>query len=281
MKRRKGFTLQKRQRWQKEGRGQGHGANYQPQLKIRDVKSHGRSSRLGCPDTGRSRVTFSNNEYAVLIECRSDPRSGEIQEQKPLELDSTRVIANEMGVRHPWDRQSGEDIVMTTDILVELTEAGVSRWVPIPVKPATEMRKPRVLAKLEIDRRYWERRGWVQHPILDTDINRTRVANLDFIRNYSVWDRLGIALREPLPAARDALIDALLGATKFARAADVARDIEIRRCWTPGTALALLRHLVASRVLIADFEDAMLFDLPASSFIAYPELALWYSPLLP
>ena len=129
MKRKKGFTQKKMHRWIREGRGKGYGTHYQPFLKIRDVKSEGRASRLGCLDIKRSMVTFSELEYSVLLECKSDPRCKEIQEQKPLERELTRVIANEMGVRHPWDRQSGEDIVMTTDFLVYLVERNSSRWV--------------------------------------------------------------------------------------------------------------------------------------------------------
>lgn len=170
---------------------------------------------------------------------------------------------------------------MTTDFVAMLVEDGRARTVAVPVKPASQMRDKRVLEKLEIERRYHVLRGTEHVLVTDDDLKRKRVRNLDFVRNYENWDALGIALPEPLATARAAFIDALGSAEHWRRASDVAQALELRRGWTPGTGMALLRHLVASRTVIADLEDAMLYDLPAKSFIAYPPLSFWHSPLLP
>ena len=278
MRRRHLSLQQKLKRSAAQGRGRGSGLNYRPELKIRDVASWGRSSRLGYE--GRSYVTFSDIEYAVLLDILGDPRVDEVQDQKSLELDVTLAIAAAMSTAHPRHPITGEYVVMTTDFVVALYDGNTRRLIAVSVKPDTQLRKPRVLEKLEIERRYWVRRGHRFVLITDSEINRLRFRNLDFVRTYDNWSALGIPLPEALAEARQCLIEAILLAPDCTRVADVICQVESQRAWRPGVGLALLRHLVASRVLHANLGQAMLFDLPASAFVAYPDIAVWHSPYL-
>jgi len=62
-KRRFGFDEEKITRFLKEGRGEGHGRDYQPWLTIQDVSSH-------CRKTQREHYLLSNNETAVFLIIR-------------------------------------------------------------------------------------------------------------------------------------------------------------------------------------------------------------------
>lgn len=66
-KRRYGFDEEKITRFLKEGRGEGHGKDYQPWLTIQDVSSHGRSTRIHCRKTQREHHLLSDNETAVFL----------------------------------------------------------------------------------------------------------------------------------------------------------------------------------------------------------------------
>jgi hypothetical protein len=57
-----GFDEEKIERFEKEGRGRGRGADYLPWLTIRDVPSRGRSHRLQGIKTGRVHHLHSDIE---------------------------------------------------------------------------------------------------------------------------------------------------------------------------------------------------------------------------
>ncbi len=154
-KRKYGFDENKIARFHKEGRGEGHGKDYKPWLTIQDVASYGRSSRKHCLKTGREHHLLSDNEAGLFLLFDWSDTVLDIREEFPLDRDETRRIAAEMGVRHPIDTQSGTDIVMTSDFLVDLrTDNGIKHIVR-SLKPYTELSDSRTLEKQEIERRYW------------------------------------------------------------------------------------------------------------------------------
>ena len=143
--------------WLKEGRGQGHGKTYKPWLKIQDVPSTGRSSRLLGDTTKRTHHLLSDLERGVCLALDGSAAVIDIREQFPLPREDTIAIAGEMGVKHP--RHGGIDIVMTTDFLVDVRTGGDVRLEAIAVKPASALDDMRTIEKLEIERRYWLGRG--------------------------------------------------------------------------------------------------------------------------
>ncbi|GAA0463647.1 hypothetical protein GCM10008935_19210 [Alkalibacillus silvisoli] len=62
-------------KWIKEGRGTGSGADYQPWLKVQDVSSLGRSTRLKGTKAGRQHEFLSDLErnYFYLTEFSDVP----------------------------------------------------------------------------------------------------------------------------------------------------------------------------------------------------------------
>lgn len=143
------------QRFIKEGRGKGEGAEYLPWLTIQDVPSEGRVHRIPSLKYGRLHHLLSDLEkYAFTIYEWNDAVL-DIREQFPLDREITRRIAAECGIKHPTDPETGCDIVMTTDLLLTTIINGECVLKARAVKPSEELTN-RTVAKLEIERRYWQ-----------------------------------------------------------------------------------------------------------------------------
>nr|WP_245833202.1 TnsA endonuclease N-terminal domain-containing protein [Oceanobacillus timonensis] len=101
-------------KWVKEGRGAGNDVNYQPWLKIQDVSSLGRSTRLKGIKTGRQHEFLSDLERNCFYVAEFSDVTLDVHEQFPLlPHEETILIADELGVKHPTDPKTGESIVMT------------------------------------------------------------------------------------------------------------------------------------------------------------------------
>ena len=144
-----GFDEARIARFHKEGRGTGHGADYQPWLTIGDVPSRGRSHRPKSTKTGRVHHLLSDIERHTFHLFDWDDAVTDIREQFPLDRDITPRIAEQLGVEHPRDVKTRTPLVMTTDFLVDMVRDGRQVLLALAVKPAEELDKPRVLEKLD------------------------------------------------------------------------------------------------------------------------------------
>lgn len=68
----------------KEGRGDGKGENYKPWIKIQDVPSLGRSSRISGIKTGRQHELLSDMERNYFLFLEYSDKVQDIREQFPL-----------------------------------------------------------------------------------------------------------------------------------------------------------------------------------------------------
>lgn len=117
------FILSKRARtsriekWIKEGRGSGVGADYKPCINI--LSSLGRSTRLKGIKTKRQHEFLSDLERNYLYLTEYSDLVVDIREQFPLlPLEETIVIADELGLKHPINPKTHKPVVMTTDFLL-------------------------------------------------------------------------------------------------------------------------------------------------------------------
>jgi len=107
----------------KQGRGQGRGADYQPYLRVQDVPSQGLATRIRGWKTGREHHFLSPLECHYFFLLEWSPLIVDIREQFPLDLDETRAIAADLGIRHPTNPRTREPIVMTTDFVNTIRRA--------------------------------------------------------------------------------------------------------------------------------------------------------------
>jgi hypothetical protein len=162
----------------REGRGQGILAHYKPWITIQDFPSNGMVSRVSGSTTGRIHHLMSNLELSLfyLLDWSDDVM--DIREQYPLiDLAQAIEIAEQANIRYPYDPKSGFPYVLTSDFYLE-TKQGM---MVMSVKPSSELGKPRVREKLEIERRYWTMRGVEWNVMTENEINRIKASNIEWL----------------------------------------------------------------------------------------------------
>jgi len=170
-----------------ERRGQGIGADYKPWINVQDFPSLGMVSRVSGTTTGRIHHLMSNLELSLFYLLDWSDDVTDIREQYPL-ADLTQVIeiAEKANIRYPYDPKSGFPYVLTSDFYLE-TKQGT---MVMSVKPSSELGKPRVREKLEIERRYWNAKGVKWSIMTENEINRIKAKNIEWLaqaKNLAVF----------------------------------------------------------------------------------------------
>lgn len=258
-KRKYGIDEDKITRFIKEGRGQGHAAEYRPWLTVHDISSFGRSSRIHSRKTGREHHLLSDLETSVFLLLNWSDAVIDIREQFPLDRDMTRRIAAEMGVRHPIDMQSKTEIVMTTDFLVDVRNGNGSTLIVRTVKPSCELDDVRTLEKLEIDRRYWtDCKGYDWGLITDHDLPKQRIENLRWLHELQSLEHLV----KPYPNYWEDRCTRFMACLQHAGGITIkqlVRHLESSQGFATGEALTVIRHLAANKMVGIDLDAK--FDL--------------------
>lgn len=141
--------------------------------------------------TRRMHHLFSDNEDYFFLMADFANTVVDIREQFPLFPEcATQEIAQSMGVRHPKYPYSTTQLVLTTDFLLTVIDkSGARSLVAWSLKSADELRgrnRKSVLAKLEIERRYWMQRGVLWHLFTSEDFDQTLIDNLDWLSYFTV-----------------------------------------------------------------------------------------------
>lgn len=242
------FDEAKIARFHKEGRGQGQGADYKPWLTVRDVPSHGRSHRPLGMTTGRVHHLLSDIEFRSFLLFDWAEDVADIREQFPLDRDATQRIADGMGVNHPCDVSTRTPLVMTTDFVIDVERNGRRFLMAWAIKPADELDKPRIIEKLEIERRYWQEQGAEWAVITEHEIPRVMADNIAWVHSYGAVENLA----QPYSGyfvEKAALLLREVSAYRRQALSQFAVDMDLRLSMETGTALMLVRHLTATRAL--------------------------------
>lgn len=182
------WTEEKIARLIKEGRGSGELNHYLPWLKIHEVPSEGRSHRPRGWKTNRIHHFLSDLELSYFYYLEWSKKVIDIREQFPLEREDTIKIAFEKGVDHSIDKKTQTHIVMTTDFLITSRVDNKIIQVARSIKPSSELEKPRVIQKLEIERQYWEDRD-IEWALIDEKVMSTQfIKNMKYIHVYYYLD---------------------------------------------------------------------------------------------
>ncbi|MBY7008391.1 heteromeric transposase endonuclease subunit TnsA [Clostridium botulinum] len=169
----------------KEGRGTGIGKEYIPWIRIQDVASLGRVTRVKGIKTGRQHELLSDMErnFFYMLEFSNDVI--DIREQYPLlPIEDTMDIAMELGVIHPKDPKTNEPIVMTTDFLITKNNNGEYVEIARTIKSKDDLLNKRILEKFEIERFYWKRKEMDWGIVTENEIDKIIAHNISFVQGY-------------------------------------------------------------------------------------------------
>jgi len=246
-------------RFLKEGRGQGHGANYRPWLTVQDVSSHGRSTRIHSFKTDREHHLLSDIETAIFLLLDWSDAVIDIRECFPLGRDETRRIASDMGVQHPTDRNTGVEIVMTTDFVVDIQMNNESKLLARSAKPADQLSDQRTIEKQEIERRYWASRTSDWGLITNIDLPTQRVKNLDWLHEMQSLE----FMTEPYSGYWQDRCNRFLECLRKTKGIAIKRffqELESTQGFRTGEGLTILRHLAANKIITFDLDRELNFD---------------------
>ncbi|MBL8203477.1 MAG: heteromeric transposase endonuclease subunit TnsA [Blastocatellia bacterium] len=249
----------------KEGRGQGTGQDYRPWLAIYDVSSTGRVHRIKGWKTNRTHHLLSDQERNFFYLLEWSDSVIDVREQFPLDLDETQLIAKDMGIKHPADQSSGFPWVFTTDFLITVRNQNQISQIARTVKPSDFLEKDRIIEKFELERRYWVSRGIDWGIVTEKDLPQVLVTNIGFIHG-DYWLE---ATSETSAVEMLALVDSfklrLLNYTGTVHHFTDAFDIDFNL--KAGTALRLLKYLIAKKQVTVDMNEKIKFTKSVQSLI--------------
>jgi len=121
---------------------------------------------------------MSNYETSLFFLLDWSDNVTDIREQYPLlNLSDAIATAERAQIRYPFDPISGFPYVMTSDFYIE-TPFGME---VISVKLSSELAKPRVREKLEIERRYWQSQGIKWRIVTENEIDVSKARKIEWL----------------------------------------------------------------------------------------------------
>jgi hypothetical protein len=256
--RRKKLTGKAMERRLAEGFGQGSGAGYIPWLRTTDVPSHGTASTIQGWKHDRFYHLLSHNERNYFYCLEWQDAVTEIREQFPLRpVERTVQIAKIMGVLHPRGPE-----MQTTDFLLTVTVRNHSVTAVRTVKPMKELRKRRVLEKLEIERRYWLEEGIDDWGIIVAeDIPKEVWLNMHWLHECRDAAKLTPITAEEIDRVRNWFLTHLASGSAY-KLALLSSACDAELSLRTGLALKILRHLLARKELLCNIRIRLRTDVP-------------------
>ncbi|MDF2985209.1 MAG: Tn7-like transposition protein [Eubacterium sp.] len=248
----------KLKRYISEGRGQGVGKDYKPWITVHDFPSEGIISRQPGWKSNRVCHFLSNNElrYFYLLEWADNVI--DIREQYPMNLEDTLRIADELGIKHPVNSKNDVPYVMTSDFMITVNVEGKETNIVRTIKPASNLEKKNVIEHFEIERRYWAEKGISWGIVTDKNIPRILVSNIEWAYySYKLdsYGELGIKELQYYGEILKERLESCDGKIVY-----VARAFDKEMNLTPGTALDILKHLIARKEIIMDMQSKPCVD---------------------
>jgi hypothetical protein len=232
-------------RWEAEGRGTGEGPAYKPWLTVHDVPSKGLRVRAWSGKTERIHHLLSRLEHHFFLMLEHDPDVRDVREQYPLDLKKTKLIAQRLGIAHPWDRKTGCLVPMSTDFVYLKIVDGRPHRFARNLKYRRDLAKQRTIEKITIEQIYWEAEPEVDYGIVtEREIPRDLIRNLEWLHDALRPDYLAgleeVALKvEAFLRPRVQNEDTAL--------ADLADQADIEFGLESGSSLAVAKWLLAHR----------------------------------
>lgn len=233
----------------KQGYGQGEGANYIPWIKVHQISSKGRSSRVLGWKTGRTHHLLSDLETKYFYVLDWSQITKDIREQYPLlPIEETIQISEELGIKHPSNNETGSPNVMTTDFLITISEGLRART----IKYAQDLESYRTIEKFEIERVYWQRRGVDWGIVTEREIPNTLIENIRIIhKSFRIEDikpevinRVKSYLEDEIASMGDSL-------------SDITLQTDEKFGLPYGTCLNLAYHFIANRLWVIDMYEVI------------------------
>ncbi|WP_394903232.1 TnsA endonuclease N-terminal domain-containing protein [Clostridium butyricum] len=251
----------------KEGIGTGNGDKYKPWIKIQDVPSLGRSSRIRGIKTGRQHELLSDMERNYFFFLEYSDTVQDIREQFPLlPIEETLLIAKELGVEHPKHPQTGEYIVMTTDFLVSINYNNEFYEVARTIKSKEDLINKRISEKFEIERQYWEKKGINWGIVTDEEIDKVIANNISLVHSYKdigTIDSFNDIKASDLKDLIYEFMKRIIDNTEAMRS--ICNQFDNEMCLEKGSSLCIFKYLIINKIIEIDITEKINVNKAISS----------------
>ncbi|MEG0308343.1 MAG: TnsA endonuclease N-terminal domain-containing protein [Clostridium sp.] len=238
----------------KEGYGTGIGSEYKPWIKIQDVPSLGRVTRVKGMKTNRQHELLSDMERNYFYILEYSDQIIDIKEQYPLlPIEDTIAIANELGIRHPKNPETSEDIVMTTDFLITIsTEEGIKE-VARTIKSKSDLLDKRIIEKFEIERIFWKRRDIDWGIVTEEEIDKITAHNISFIQGYKDIRSVDSFSEMEIIEVKELIYEFLKRIVDDERSMrSICLEFDIDMNLEKGSGLSIFKYLVINKIIQID-----------------------------
>ena len=273
-KRNRSLTDKKLDKKIKAGHGCGRSSQYESWLKIQDVASLGRSTRMLGWKTDRINHCLSDLERNYLLLLDWSDKVIDIREQFPLlPLEQTLQIANELNIKHPTDPKTKQPIVMTTDFLVTIKDRYHVIDSARTLKYSKDLDSPRILEKFQIEKIYWHKKGIDWGIVTEMDIPKVMAENIRHLRqSYFMEDDIDFSPKD-LPVLSQYLIQKLRQSYLVKSISEITREFDEQLYFEAGSGLKLFKYLLAKKKIWIDIACKLNFN--TLNVVHFPEDTLY------
>lgn len=178
-------------RFLKEGRGQGTGKNYKPWLYINDLSSRSRSTRIFGHTTQRVHHLLSDLQLYYFYLLEFDENVIDIREQFPLlDFHGMNISVDSSLTQKLFDSKTKVPHIFTVSFLITRVGKGQEPdYQARIVKISSELEKKSTIERLELLRRYFQKKGIDFGIVTEKEINKTFSKNIGWaLAAYDIKD---------------------------------------------------------------------------------------------
>lgn len=243
----------------KQKYGLGEGRSYKPWLRVQDVNSKGvRSPILGLK-TKRTHHLLSSIESEFFFLAEHCDSVIDIREQFPLlPLNLSLRIASALDIKHPTHPITKAPIIITTDFVLTRKQTSGLSYEAASIKPAESAASFQDMAKVEIERVWWELLGIRLSLFTGNSVTNAQSRNISWATS-PLRDKTYVANLEDLERAKESLTSGQY----FKQ--DLCTQISYKTGKDHIDSLNLLRTLIATKAIIIDItyplEDFKIIDI--------------------
>lgn len=241
-------------RFLKEGRGQGEGSEYKPWLRVQDIASQGRSTRIYSYKLQRVIHLLSDLQlyYWYLLEFDNEGVL-DVREQYPLlDFHELNIPVDQELEKKLFNTKTNVPHVFIVPFMVtRIDQNGNSFYEARVIKSSTELSKKATIDRLELQRRYFEKKQIDFGIVTEKDINKQLARNIGWVLTaYDIQDYPELVGNYSF--LKNDLLDYLTNPTDTLQR--VFQRIENSYQLDEGMGLILFKHLVATREIRMDLD---------------------------
>lgn len=243
------------ERFLKEGRGQGEGPTYKSWLQVQDISSQGRSTRIFSHKSQRVINLLSDLQLFYYYLLEFDERVIDIREQYPL-LDFHELnIPIDHGLQKKlFNAKTKVPYVFTVSFFVTRVDSNNNPFYEARIiKTSSELEKKATLERLELQRRYFEKKNIDFGIVTEKEINNQLARNIGWVLTaYDLQDYP--ELIGNLEFLRVDMLKFLSSDTEKTLQSIFTR-LESSYQLSEGMGLILFKHLIATKEITMDMNQ--------------------------